>query len=637
MKKVAILLFVFSLLLGCSFTSSQSLGNTNGNLANFGYKVKVSDGIVFANSRDHMRIYRSKSDGSLVSKLSDRGGVYLNTLDEWVYFMSLDDDYAIVRVKSDGSGEQIVSSNAVFPYGGMIIINGWIYYVNADDGNRIYKMTADGSINEMFIDVSARRINGSDQGLVYIEVSEVENTLVVADLKSAEQSVLAQDVGELAVVFDDWVYFNKKSDANKLYRVSLDGSSESKVNDIRVYALNENNGRLYFSDLDQNYRLSSAKLDGSDLKIISEDMSSDLLFLDGWLYYLNHSDSGREYRIKGNEKEKVITVSKATPLSGDESVFAGFGNSNSNLLSGGYFVSVNDDVIFVGLPEDMQGMYRMNKNSTDPTIERISPDLGRSLNVWKDWVYYINESDYSSIYRMRSDGSETQIVLDQSVGSLMIKGNWMYFISNSDNSRVYRAKVDGSELMKISETEGIFSISLDGDWLVYANGQGQTMVKVKLDGSEEQVVTSFSSTYLTTDNGWIYYGDDNTRVALSKVKVDGSENQKLISHLASHVHIHQDHIYYFDGVEEAIMKMDVNGQNITKISKKGDFGWIHVIDEKLYFYDNNLFEWFEMDLDGGNVKMIEFVKNINSIPDEPNRTGNNIAINARSDMSGGLV
>jgi hypothetical protein len=53
------------------------------------------------------------------------------------------------------------------------------------------------------------------------------------------------------------------------------------------------------------------------------------------------------------------------------------------------------------------------------------------------------------------------------------------------------------------------------------------------------------------------------------------------------------------------MKMDVNGQNITKISKKGDFGWIHVIDDKLYFYDNNLFEWFEMDLDGGNVKIIE--------------------------------
>ncbi|MBV1709549.1 MAG: DUF5050 domain-containing protein [Erysipelothrix sp.] len=605
MKKAAILLFVFSLLLGCSFTPSQSLGNTNGNLANFGYKVKVRDGIVFANSRDHMRIYRSKSDGSLVSKLSDRGGVYLNVLDEWVYFMSLDDDYAIVRVKSDGSAEQVVSSNAVFPYGGMIIINGWIYYVNADDGNRIYKMTADGSINEMFIDVSARRINGSEQGLVYIEVSDVENTLVVADLKSAERKVLVQDVGELAVVFDDWVYFNKKSDANKLYRVSLDGSNESKVNDIRVYALNENNGRLYFSDLDQNYRLSSAKLDGSDMKIVSEDMSSDLLFLDGWLYYLNHSDSGREYRIKGNDKEKVITVPKATPLSSDESVFEGMGNSNSNLLSGGYFVSINDDVVFVGSSEELQGMYRFNISNTDFSVEHISPDQGRSLNVWKDWVYYINESDYSSIYRMRSDGSETQIVLDQSVGSLLIKGNWMYFISHSDNSRIYRAKVDGTELMKISESEGIFSISLDGDWLVYANGQGQTMVKVKLDGSEEQVVTSFSSTYLTTDSGWIYYGDDNTRVALSKVKLDGTENQKLITTMASNVHIARNYIFYYDGQLSVVRRMDLDGSNIMDITVVGDYGQFHVIDDRLFMFDNQKFEWVSMDLDGNNTKVLE--------------------------------
>jgi hypothetical protein len=519
--------------------------------------------------------------------------------------MSLDDDYAIVRVKSDGSAEEVVSSNAVFPYGGMIIINGWIYYVNADDGNRIYKMTTDGSINEMFMDVSARRINASEQGLVYIEVTDVENTLFVADLKSAERKVLAQEVGELAVVFDDWVYFNKKSDANKLYRVSLDGSSESKVNDIRVYALNENNGRLYFSDLDHDYRLSSAKLDGSDIKIVSEDMSSDLLFLDGWLYYLNHSDSGREYRIKGNEKEKVITVAQVTPLSSSESVFEGIGNSNSNLLSGGYFVSVNDDIIFVGLPEDTQGMYRMNKNSTDSTIERISPDLGRSLNVWKDWVYYINESDYSSIYRMRSDGSETQIVLDQSVGSLMIKGNWMYFISHSDNSRVYRAKVDGSELMKISETEGIFSISLDGDWLVYANGQGQTMVKVKLDGSNEQVISSISSTYLLTDNGWIYYGDDNTRVALSKVKVDGSGNQKLITTMASNVHIYQNYIFYYDGRFSVVRRMDLDGSNVMSITGFGDYGQFHIIDDRLYMFDNQKFQWVSMDLDGNNTKVLE--------------------------------
>ncbi len=567
--------------------------------------MKVSDGVVFANSRDHLRIYFSKNDGSDIRKISSRSGVYLNAFEDWVYFMSLDDDYKIVRVKTDGSDEGFVSQNMVYPYGGMMIINGWVFYVNADDGNQVYKMSMDGAINEKFVDGSAMRLNASDKGLVFILVSEGGNQLVISDYKTGEVNVLAQDVNSLTLIVDGWVYFNKSSDQDKLYRVKIDGSSEMKVNDLRVYALNENKGRLYFSDMDHNYRLSSAKLDGSDIKIVSEDMTSDLLFFDGWLYYLNHSDSGREYRIKGNDKEKVISVPRATPLAGNEEEILVAGSTNSNRSGGGYFVRAGDDLIFVGMSEGMDGIYRRNLIDANAPFEQISQEQARNLNVWKDWVYYINESDYLGIYRMRADGSEPQIVLDQSVGNLVVYGNWMYFLNHNDNQRIYRAKVDGSELSAVSKMEGIFSFSLEGEWLVYANGQGQTMVKVKLDGSDEQVVTSTSSTYLTSDNGWIYYGDDNTNVALSKVKLDGSENQNLISHLASHVHIHQDHIYYFDGVEEAIMKMDVNGQNITKISKKGDFGWIHVIDDKLYFYDNNLFEWFEMDLDGGNVKILE--------------------------------
>jgi hypothetical protein len=604
-KLIVVTLIVMFSLMGCSSSSSTKLGNTNGNIANFGYRVKVPDGVVFANSRDHLHIYYSKNDGSDIRKISSRSGVYLNAFEDWVYFMSLDDDYKMVRVHSDGSDESFVSANRIYPYGGMMIINGWIYYVNADDGNQIYKMSMDGAINERFIEGSAMRLNASDKGLVFILVKEDGNQLVISDYKTGEVQILAQDVGQLTLSVDDWVYFNKASDQEKLYRVKIDGSGEMKVNDLRVYALNENKGRLYFSDLDHNYRLSSAKPDGSDVQILSEDMSTDLLFFDGWLYYLNHSDSGREYRIKGNEKEKVISVAKVTPLASNESEILVAGSTNSNRSSGGYFVKAGDDLIFVGMSEGMDGIYRRNLIEANVDIEQISLDQARNLNVWKDWVYYINESDYSGIYRMRADGSEPQIVLDQSVGNLVIFGNWMYFLNHNDNQRIYKAKVDGSELTKISDSEGLFSFSLEGEWLVYASSQGQTMVKVKLDGSDEQVVTSTSSTYLTSDNGWIYYGDDNTRIALSKVRMDGSENQNLISHLASHVHIHQDRIYYFDGVEEAIMMMDVNGQNITKISKKGDFGWIHVIDDKLYFYDNNLFEWFEMDLDGGNVKIIE--------------------------------
>lgn len=603
-KTVLLLSVIFILgMFGCS-TSSVTLGNTNGNIANYAYRIEVGGDIVFANSRDHLRIYRSKNDGSDLRKLSERSGMYLNIADDWIYFMSMKDDFAIVRLKSDGSSEQIISENSVFPYGGMILVSDWIYYVNHDDKDRIYRLSLDGSVNSRWIDGAAMRLNASVQGIVYVGFNEAGNTLMLANLDDAKIKTLAQDVGELTLVVNDWVYFNKATDQDKLYRVKLDGSDEQKVNDLRVYSLNVNQDRLYYSDLNNNYRLSSSKLDGTDIKVISEDKVSDILFIHGWMYYLNHTDGGREYRLKGNQSEKIIAVSKVTPLSADEPEFEGVGNTSGNLVSGGHFAQVQDALVFSGLSMEMPGMYRMENNSLESNVELISPDQGRSLNVWKEWLYYINESDNSSIYRMRSDGSETQLVLDQSVGNLMIKGNWMYFISHFDNQRIYRAKVDGSQLSAISQSQGLFSFGLDGDWLVFASGQGQTMVKVKLDGSEEQIVTSIPSTYLLVYQGWIYYGDDNSRVALSKVRLDGTDNQKLITSMASHVHVYQDYIYYYDGRLGVVLRMDMDGSNVISITGFGDYGWIHIFNDRLYMFDNSAFQWLSMELDGTVVKKL---------------------------------
>jgi hypothetical protein len=606
MKTPIILIFVVLLgLFGCDISSTLKLGNTNGNISNYGYRVKTSDGIVFANSRDHLSIYHSNNNGTEIEKISSTSGVYLNAHENWVYFMSLDDEHNIVKLNSDGSSESIISHNSVSPYGGMMIIDGWIYYVNADDNNHIYKMSLDGSIDDVYIDEPAMRINASDQGLVFILMKDSGNELVLSDYETKDMKVLASHANDLTLVIDQWVYFNKSSDQGKLYRVKVDGSDEMKVNDLRVYGLNENKGRLYFSDLNQNYRLSSSKLDGSDIKVINNDMVSDLLFVDGWLYYLNHSDSGREYRIKGNDKEKVISVPKATPLSSSETESMMVGSTNSNRLSGGYFTKHLNYLIFVGQSETMNGMYRIDLTNPEAAPIQISIDHARNLNTWKDWIYFINESDYSGIYRMKADGSDIQIVLDQSVGNLIIYGNWMYFLNHLDNQRIYKAKVDGTQLTKLSETSGIFSFCMEGEWLVYADGQGQAMIKMKLDGSDEQVLSSYASTYLITHDQWVYYGDDNSRIALSKVKLDGSSNTYMINDLASHVHIHHDYIFYYDGMKEAIMRMDINGENIIKISDKGDFGWFHIIDDRLYYYNNSLFVWFVMDLDGSNNQRIQ--------------------------------
>jgi len=182
-------------------------GNTPGNLSNGGVATIQGDWIYFSNFADWKRLYKMKTDGSGLTKLSDEPFVFgINAVGDWLYYYSLSyDDRRIRKMKIDGTEEIVLGEDKVR---GLAVRGDWIYYVNLSDKVKhgsyehgtLYKMKTDGTQKTKLSPLGA------------------QNFLVDAD----------------------WIYYDgiDNTGNNKLWRVKTDGTEHQLLFDRVPYTLN---------------------------------------------------------------------------------------------------------------------------------------------------------------------------------------------------------------------------------------------------------------------------------------------------------------------------------------------------------------------------------------------------------------
>lgn len=72
-----------------------------------------------------------------------------------------------------------------------------------------------------------------------------------------------------------------------------------------------------------------------------------------------------------------------------------------------------------------------------------------TLNVADGWIYYVDHSD-KSLYRIKTDGSEKQLICSDNAFNVNIIQDYIYYDiydrTNGDTKKcLYRIKMDGSE------------------------------------------------------------------------------------------------------------------------------------------------------------------------------------------------
>ncbi|WP_051542200.1 DUF5050 domain-containing protein [Clostridium lundense] len=104
----------------------------------------VGEWIYYSNISDNGSLYKIKTDGTQRTKVSNQPLSNINIIGEWIYYRNKVDG-KLYKMKIDGSNNIKLSDNIINYTYSLYIIGDWIYYIDASDNDNLYKIKTDGT------------------------------------------------------------------------------------------------------------------------------------------------------------------------------------------------------------------------------------------------------------------------------------------------------------------------------------------------------------------------------------------------------------------------------------------------------------------------------------------------------------
>ena len=256
-------------------------------------------------------------------------------------------------------------------------------------------------------------------------------------------------------------------------------------------------------------------------------------------------------------------------------------------------------VYFVGADDHL---CKMRHDGTDFSV--ICPDISREINALGEYIYYIEKNDgYDYICRIRSDGTGKEILYDTKIRheetgdpfppfiyQLTVVEDRIYFVmeeisffESPSKVAIYSMKNDGTDLKKVYSDSGDFleihedtiylgQHSYHFDFEGYDSGFGiiydNLYIIKKLSGDTEEMVEIPSKPLheLYFDESMFIFYDDE---AIYSYDMLTKEKEYLGKSLNDNEHpcmIRDGSIYYFDHETSSLMKRDMSGNIVERIT-----------------------------------------------------------------------
>jgi hypothetical protein len=326
---------------------SNVAGNTAGNIANGGIATIQGDWIYYVNDSDGYSIYKIRTDGSGRTKLNDDNSQYLNVVGDWIFYcnnigdkdvlgmMNYDQNYNIYKIRTDGSKRTQLNHKRSL---NLIVVDGWIYYtqIDLDDENitgNLYKIRTDGSEPTKLSDDIALFLNVVDDWIYYTNESDRHRIYKVrTDGSERTQLTYDNEAHFYLNVVGEWIYSSIMLRAQNLIRTGLDGSDQGLFPSIRyTQRLNYSDGWLFYLDWHDNNAIYKVRIDNTEKTKLNDDHTKLINIVGEWVYYgiventcgtadsgigvvyvdgpvINANNNVDFYRIKfdGSNREKVF-------------------------------------------------------------------------------------------------------------------------------------------------------------------------------------------------------------------------------------------------------------------------------------------------------------------------------------------
>lgn len=267
---------------------------------------------------------------------------------------------------------------------------------------------------------------------------------------------------------------------------------------------------------DAHKGLYKSKENGSSVVKLSDQVQPTYINVVGdWVYFSTESSI---YKVKtdGSSETKIVDAPYAKMI-------------------------VIGDIIYYSSAPNQDGLWHLYKINTDGSGKTVITEKENmlSLNIVGDWAYYINGADDFKIYKMKIDGSNITKIKDEPAAYMTIYNDYIYY---SYSSAIYKTKLDGSETDIVINNSDLsyefFNVS--NNWIYYPSNGSRNLCKVRTDGSGNVKIIDGSTLKTESEEdcimsqpnvlgNWIYYtcdfyGTNDHSVRQYRAKIDGSEN-----------------------------------------------------------------------------------------------------------------
>jgi len=609
-------------------------GSSGGNIVNQGFITEQGDWIYFREETGKHRLYKIKKDGTSLTALSENDHpIFLNVVGNWIYytssFVNSEGRYInkITKMCVDGTRKQILLSDTDINVQGLMAEGDYLYFINGADNNSIYRVKTDGTeFKKLTSHPSNRHISYFIVSDGYVYYSNIYNYSGEyygfyrvkndgTDLKAYGTYYLFKDV------LDGYIYCKLPYDSDsKLYKVSIDEAETILIMDDKIGGFVVADNYIYYENYNEDYSLYRINLDGSGKTLIDDSYCYNINSIGDWITY--NKNQGRYFARPGsteNIEMKFLNLALHAEKYGIKPYVEDISKRGNSVVNnrGRAIAAKEGEWIYYIKPVNPNSIqytyagkiYKVKEDGTGETL--VCSDMASNINVKDGWIYYIRVTNGSdSIYKIRTDGTgKTQLKTDikSNQDYLQIVGDWIYYNEAYIGRGIMRMKLDGSGRQSlVSKDDAIQDFIVVGDWIYYSKSDltkddyyTTFPYKMKTDGSMKSRIDDESSMGMIVIGDYVYLGFGSTYDSDRVVKNDGTE--KAASRL-NVVNMDGEWIYYLDvernyytDYKEKLYRVRMDGTGntlvfeskyIRQVNFAGD--WIYII-ANTNEYDDNLY------------------------------------------------
>jgi len=250
--------------------------------------------------------------------------------------------------------------------------------------------------------------------------------------KSETQRICNVSAVSLNVV-GEWLYFTDSGTTGGIHKIRIDGTGQTQISNVTSYNVYVEGEWVYYTSKYLGGQIYKMKTDGSSVTKITDDNCGDYIVKGQYVYYINASDN-LVYKCGTDGKSKTILC-------------PGFGGLYLALVGQKLVVANNYKVLSVNL--DGSGFTSSGQHNVQPSF----------LNGDDGWVYYLEHifkySKAESYFgRMKPDGSQktkiyTYEFLNHANTYLNVADGWIYFQNEHDNDTLYRVNINSAKVERV--------------------------------------------------------------------------------------------------------------------------------------------------------------------------------------------